>query len=198
MVNLFGQKEKQLGKGENKMNKIKLPMIFLVVVALFVAVVVHATSDKQVEPKQVTLKAGSEIKTAAPNIPQVKSLSGSRQGYEMVTDVIDGFGGESESPNFKIPVNAGGQPSAIGISASTNYEVKAGFVYATSVKGGDANGDGVINIADVVYLLNYLFMGGLPPDPLEAGDANCDGLVNIADVVYLLNYLFTGGEPPGC
>jgi hypothetical protein len=63
---------------------------------------------------------------------------------------------------------------------------------------GDANGDGMINIADVVYLLNYLFTGGLPPDPLEAGDVTCDGLVNIADVVYLLNYLFTGGPPPGC
>jgi hypothetical protein len=29
---------------------------------------------------------------------------------------------------------------------------------------GDANGDATVNIADVVYLLNYLFLGQAPPD----------------------------------
>ena len=61
---------------------------------------------------------------------------------------------------------------------------------------GDADGDGKIDIADAVYLLNYLFTGGPAPDLLEAGDANCDGVVDIADVVYLINYLFIGGPPP--
>jgi hypothetical protein len=63
---------------------------------------------------------------------------------------------------------------------------------------GDANGDGEINIADVTYLINYLFAEGSAPDPLWVGDANCDGVVNIADVTYLVNYLFIGGPPPGC
>ena len=61
---------------------------------------------------------------------------------------------------------------------------------------GDVNGDGVIDIADVVYLINYLCIDGPAPDPLEAGDANCDEVVDIADVVYLINYLFIGGPPP--
>jgi hypothetical protein len=63
---------------------------------------------------------------------------------------------------------------------------------------GDANGDGVTDVADVMYLVNYLFIGGSPPDPLEAGDANCDGEVDIADVMHLINHLFIGGSPPGC
>jgi hypothetical protein len=63
---------------------------------------------------------------------------------------------------------------------------------------GDANGDGEISLADAVYLVNYLFIGGPAPDPSEAGDANCDGSVDIADAVYLVNYLFLGGPPPGC
>jgi M6 family metalloprotease-like protein len=61
---------------------------------------------------------------------------------------------------------------------------------------GDANADGVIDIADVVYLINYLFISGSAPEPLEAGDANCDGEVDIADAVYLINYLFIDGLPP--
>jgi hypothetical protein len=61
---------------------------------------------------------------------------------------------------------------------------------------GDVTGDGIVNVADVVYLLNYLFAGGSPPDPLEAGNVTCDGVINIADIVYLVNYLFTDGPDP--
>ena len=63
---------------------------------------------------------------------------------------------------------------------------------------GDANGDGVLDVADVTYMINYLFMGTSAPDPLGAGDCNCDGEVDIADVIYLINYLFLGGSSPGC
>jgi hypothetical protein len=61
---------------------------------------------------------------------------------------------------------------------------------------GDADGDGQINISDVIYLINYLFINGPEPVPFEAGDANNDGEVNISDVIYLLQYLFSGGPPP--
>ena len=175
------------------MNKIKLPMIFLVVVALIVSVVVHAESDNQVTPKSTT-----DIKAVTPVVPQTKSLSSSRQGYEMVTDVIDGFGGESESPNFKIPVNSGGQSSAIGISVGTSYMAKAGYVYSSLVYHGDANGNGVIDLGDIVYLITYLYKSGPEPIPMEAGDVNCSGIVELGDIVYLITYLYKGGPPPSC
>jgi hypothetical protein len=62
---------------------------------------------------------------------------------------------------------------------------------------GDANEDGKVTIADVVYLINYLFKGGPGPKPIMlAGDANHDGRITVADCVYLINYLFKGGPPP--
>jgi hypothetical protein len=63
---------------------------------------------------------------------------------------------------------------------------------------GDANRDGKINASDVVYLINYLFIHGPAPVPLEAGDANCDAKISASDVVFLINYLFISGPPPGC
>jgi len=65
---------------------------------------------------------------------------------------------------------------------------------------GDANGNGIVNSADVTYLINYLFSGGPPPRPLNAGDPNADCSINSADVVCLTNYLFRGGPAPqpGC
>jgi Zn-dependent M28 family amino/carboxypeptidase len=61
---------------------------------------------------------------------------------------------------------------------------------------GDANGNGEVDIADAVFLVNYVLKDGLAPEPLTAGDINCDGEVNVTDVVYLINYLFRGGPAP--
>jgi hypothetical protein len=59
---------------------------------------------------------------------------------------------------------------------------------------GDANGDGVVDIADVFYLINDLFAGG----PVPKGRANVASPagVDLADVFYLINYLFAGGPAP--
>ena len=61
---------------------------------------------------------------------------------------------------------------------------------------GDANGDMEADISDVVYLISYIFQGGLQPNPLLKGDANCDAAVDISDVVYLISYIFSGGYLP--
>ena len=144
----------------------------------------------------IGLYAQSDIDIDPVSIPESKAPKGSLQDYMMVTDVLDAFGGESESDYYKISVNSGGQPSVIGISGSDNYTVEAGYVHASFVMRGDANADGAIDVADVMYLINYLFIGGSGPCPTEAGDANCDGTVDAADVIYLINYLFIGGSPP--
>jgi Dockerin type I domain len=61
---------------------------------------------------------------------------------------------------------------------------------------GDANNDGTVDVSDAIWILNYVFMGGDPPDPMESGDANCDGFVNISDAVWIVNYVFIGGPAP--
>ncbi len=71
--------------------------------------------------------------------------------------------------------------------------------YATQYYAcGDANGDGSPDVADAVYIINYVFKSGPPPDPSASGDANGDGDVNIADGVYLINYVFKSGPEPIC
>jgi C1A family cysteine protease len=65
---------------------------------------------------------------------------------------------------------------------------------------GDANGDKVVDVGDVVYLINYLFKGGPMPDPQASGDVNADCVTDVGDVVYLINYLYKNGSKPqqGC
>ena len=63
---------------------------------------------------------------------------------------------------------------------------------------GDANGDGIANIADAIYMINGVFKCGPTPDPIESGDANCDGTYNVGDAVYMIYYVFRDGAPPCC
>ena len=75
--------------------------------------------------------------------------------------------------------------------AAINYSFGPDFV------PGDADQSGAVDIDDVVYLINYLFLGGPAPIPVEeAGDADGSGVVDIDDATYLVNYIFLGGPPP--
>ena len=67
-------------------------------------------------------------------------------------------------------------------------------------RSGDANGDGNIDIFDVSYLISYLYLGGLSPNPDVIGDTNGDCTINLFDITYLINYLYNEGPPPlhGC
>ncbi|HVR74011.1 MAG TPA: dockerin type I repeat-containing protein, partial [Planctomycetota bacterium] len=60
----------------------------------------------------------------------------------------------------------------------------------------DSNGDGRIDITDVVFLLAYLFQGGPPPTCLDAADSNDDGELSITDALHALQFLFQGGSSP--
>jgi hypothetical protein len=61
----------------------------------------------------------------------------------------------------------------------------------------DADGSHQIDIADAVFLVNYIFASGPAPNPPALGDTDCDGALDIADVVRLIAYIF-GGAPSPC
>jgi hypothetical protein len=89
------------------------------------------------------------------------------------------------------------------VSTKTGLDSLKGSVHKAKIMvspyiTGDANGDKIVNITDVVYLINFLFKGGSAPAPILSGDVNYDGKLTVSDVVYLINYLFKGGPKPAC
>ncbi|MGB2982042.1 MAG: dockerin type I repeat-containing protein [Candidatus Zixiibacteriota bacterium] len=80
---------------------------------------------------------------------------------------------------------------ACGDEVTHQISIEVGMLYC-----GDCNGDGEINLADVVYLVADLFKGGPPPDPICRGDGNCSGVRDVGDIVVLINYLFKYGLAP--
>ena len=125
-------------------------------------------------------------------------LMGQSANYQLLKEVISGAAVEGSSASYQMKATVG--QWAAGPISSANFRMGQGFwedLGATYVCG-DANADAAINLADAVYLINYVFKGGPAPDPPEAGDANCDDAVNLADAVYLINYVFKGGPEPCC
>jgi len=83
-------------------------------------------------------------------------------------------------------------------TASFDYVPVAngGQVVIRDVARGDANNDGLVNVGDAVFMINYIYSGGDAPITIESGDANSDFVMNAGDPVYLINYIFSGGPPP--
>lgn len=60
---------------------------------------------------------------------------------------------------------------------------------------GDTNDDGLADLSDVVFNLEYQFSGGSSLC-LDAHDVNDNGAVDISDAAFALIYLFAAGPPP--
>ncbi len=102
-------------------------------------------------------------------------IKSSSRKFRLVTDVLDGWGGESKTIKYEIAFSSGGQASAMGIGEDGQFRVKTGYVSAVNIQRGDVSDNGLIDIGDIIYLINYLYREGDRPVPFEAGDGNCDG-----------------------
>lgn len=130
--------------------------------------IMYLVQDADAEaPDAETIKKNGTKSSAylGENVLNIKKLPKTGQKvYLLLEDITTGWGAYSAVKSLDIP----------GI-----------------VKLGDVNGDGTVNIGDVVKLLD-LITAGETVDP-AVGDINGDGVVNIGDVVKLLD-LVTAGE----
>jgi len=111
-------------------------------------------------------------------------------------------GGESLDIDFSVGLAMGAEGTGVG-----DYSLSSGFQaqreaaeegsgpVGTPFRRGDANGDGLLDIADAIATLGFLLSGGAM-NCADAGDSNDDGLVNIADGITVLGTLFSGGGAP--
>jgi len=61
---------------------------------------------------------------------------------------------------------------------------------------GDGNADGGPDLADAIFVLSFLFLGGGSPPCLDSADTDDNGQIDLTDPVFLLRNLFLGGPGP--
>lgn len=81
-------------------------------------------------------------------------------------------------------------------AASVTTDLDSIYINLGQYVPGDADGSGIVDIDDVVYLITFIFASGPAPEPYESGDVDCSGMIDIDDVVYLITYIFQSGPPP--
>ena len=69
-----------------------------------------------------------------------------------------------------------------------------GTVTIVGYPTGDVDLSGQMNIADVTYLVAYLFTGGPAPPVTQTADFDKNGAINIADLTALVDLMFGGGS----
>lgn len=150
-------------------------------------------------------RGASEVPTARVSTSQ-PILTG-RAGEKIDWCVVSGGGGTGSSASYTISGTAG--QTAVGLASSPSFDLSQGFWQAFGAGSGggcclgltgNINNDpgGSVDLSDLIYLVNYLFLGGPSPDCLAAantnGDAGCS--VDLSDLIHLVNYLFLGGPAP--
>lgn len=93
-----------------------------------------------------------------------------------------------------VVVNGQSEP-VVGEDGVITLVGEMGAVLAQFISG-ECNGEGDFDIADGVFLLNFLHTSGPAPTCEASCDANGDGALDNADAVMSFEYLFIGGAPP--
>jgi len=93
------------------------------------------------------------------------------------------------------------QPMFYGSKMDYEPDFNSGSITVVSCcTGGRGNVDGdpadEISIADLLYLVDWMFNGGPDFPCIKEADVNATGDIDITDVIYLVAYMFQGGFPP--
>ena len=113
----------------------------------------------------------------------------SSASYRITTSVMSGGGGTMSSDNF-IMMSTLGQPAGLGNSTSTGYILDAGYWYTIllSLAVGDVNGDGTVNLHDVIAALQAV-TGQTAETLYTEADADGDGRIGVAESIMILRKL---------
>jgi hypothetical protein len=163
---------------------------------------------------------GANLAPSAPSTPSGIADGDAGTMYEFATSTTDPNGdlvyycydwGDGDDSSWVGPYNSGEEMAAahswetgiydVRVKAKDTDDVESDWSnYATvTISGGncgDLDGNGSVNISDVVYLTDFVFADGPAPDPLNAGDVDCSGATNVSDVVYLINFVLGDGYAP--
>jgi hypothetical protein len=142
---------------------------------------VISSEGSQVEDAFVYAEAFGEVKGFARS---------STEGGYVISGLLPGTYTVSAS---KVLYHDGSYPDPVVVGSGKVGDIN---IELPPIVVGDVTGDGSVDIGDVIFLINYLYIGGPAPDPLMTGDVNCDGVVDTADVIYIINYLFKEGPSP--
>lgn len=137
----------------------------------------------------ITFSAAGETAVIADYSTVAGALAGDEDG---ASSALTWSGGLGSPPVSNVMVVGGNSLAAQLNDASLTFEA----VSVTPFLRSDANADGRNDVADAIWMLSDLFLGGPSYNCLAANDANGDGFYDTADPVFVISYQFLDGAAP--
>ncbi|MDZ4722627.1 MAG: S8 family serine peptidase [candidate division Zixibacteria bacterium] len=81
---------------------------------------------------------------------------------------------------------------------ASNYSPASSFLFRSFICGDVDGSNSPPDIADLTYMIEYLFLGGPAPDPFGSGAVECDDIIDISDLTVLIDFLFISLQPLCC
>lgn len=117
-------------------------------------------------------------------------------GSQYCVNFVFNQGGSTASSHQTVDVTGVRETSFYEVTSQANKyqvtDVTAQYLPYLDVVIGDVNGDGMVAIADVTALIDYLLGGEATAVDLDAADVTCDGNIAINDVTALIDLLLAG------
>lgn len=163
--------------------------------------ILHATGAWTLPKASFTVDVVEGVAPLNVAFDAARSASPDPRGMSYAWDFGDDTGANCPDPAHEYP--APGEfrvtltvTDAAGNQGSVARLIKVLAPPESSFRRGDSNADGNHDIADGVFILNFLFLGREAPPCEDAADANDSGAVDIADASYLFGHLFLGTAAP--
>ncbi len=130
---------------------------------------------------------------------------GTQLSYNYYITFCTYLGGSGQDLGLGVAVDAECRMYAAGSTQSSDFPTANAYdasrngtdAFVTKISQftcSDLNGDGIgYSVADLIFLIYYLYYGGPAPCPLEAGDFDQDGDVDMADYTAYYNWFTYGG-----
>ena len=137
----------------------------------------------------ITFSAGGDTVVNADYSTVAGALAGDEDG---ASSSLTWSGGLGSPPVSNVMVVGGSSLAAQLNDGTLTFEA----VSVTPFVRSDANADGRNDVADAIWMLSDLFLGGPTYNCLGANDANNDGLYDTADPIFVISYQFLDGSSP--
>ncbi len=85
-----------------------------------------------------------------------------------------------------------------GVWHNGSISITDGSLHVNQCLCGDIDGDQRLSILDAVFLINFIYKKGYPPEPMITGDTNGDGRINILDIVCIINTIYKDMDCLNC
>ena len=168
--------------------------------SLYLEVGTAITAEVEPSKEGYTFSGWSEIPETMPAHDVTVTGTFSVNKYKLIY-MVDGEEYKTSEVEYGTTITAEEEPTKEGYTFSgwseipetmPAHDVTVTGTFEKNIIMGDVNGDGVVNVTDIVATVNYIMEKPIDGFNKDAADLNGDGDINVTDIVKMVSIIMSG------